>query len=288
MSLAVLVAACSGASADPNAPAPAKPAKAAAKPADCSKAAKRKARAAASQAVAAADYPKAIALLEPFRACNDTADRVESAWLAGDLAVAYEKNGQPLECERLMGPLSHPKSGVLETGNDKLIKALEYNLDHCSKTFDAQYAAIKAGGCTLAIDKAIASAAVPAPLIPKGATAACLALVPGKPVAKSADDDPDQTPVVCPRVALVWKSARPALERQELTSGGDHDALGNESDCCNLSTIAVGVQAGKPTVRVRGDGRDCTGGTADSSSDMFYEWKGAALSATLDASIVRF
>jgi hypothetical protein len=64
---------------------------------DCSKAAKRKARSAADKAVRAKDYAKAIALLEPFvHACSDVEDPVGSAWLAGELAVAYEKNGTAL------------------------------------------------------------------------------------------------------------------------------------------------------------------------------------------------
>lgn len=260
------------------------------KPFDCSKTAKRKARAAADHAVTAKDYPKAIALLEPFRsACGDVQDPVESAWLIGELAVAYEKNGQPLECVRLMAPLAYPKSELMETGNEKLIKALEYNQDHCSKAFDAQYAAIKAGGCTLTIDQAIATAAVPAALVPKGAKAACVALVPGKrpaTAAKPGDDGPTEDDVVCPKVALVWKSAKSALELQELTASGNNNALGDDSMCCNLSAIAAGTMTGKTMIRLRGQGRICGGGTSDSATDVFYEWTGTALSSTIDASVV--
>jgi hypothetical protein len=253
------------------------------KPRDCSKAAMRKVRGDADKAVRAKDYAKAIALLEPVaHDCSDGRDPVASAWLASDLAVAYEKNGQFLECARLMAPLSHPRSGLQESANDKLVKAIEFNLDHCSKAFDAKYAAIKSGGCSLTIEHAIATAAAPEAVVPKGAAAACVALVPGKRGPKAADEDPEVRDVVCPRVALVWKTTK-GLERQEL-AGGD-GVLGDDGVCCNLSSIAAGAMDGKILVRVRGQGRDCSGGTADSASDAFYEWKGRALTSTLDASV---
>jgi hypothetical protein len=255
-------------------------------PTDCSKTAIRKARAEADKVMRTKQYPKAIALLEPLvRDCTMDVPLIDRAWLAGDLAVAYERNGQYLECERLMGPLSHPRSGLQESGNEKLVKAIEYNLDRCSKAFDARYAAIKPGGCTLAIDGAIATAAAPPALVPKGAAAACVALVPGKRAAKTADDDPEVRDVVCPVVAMVWKGAKAKLERKELTSDGA-GALGDDSFCCALSSIAVGTMAGKSLVRVRGEGRECSGGTADAASDTFYEWNGTALIQAIDASVV--
>lgn len=250
---------------------------------DCSKAAIRKARGDADKAMRAKDYARAIALLEPFaRDCSDGRELVASAWLASDLAVAYEKNGQFLECARLMAPLSHPRSGLQESGNDTIVNAIEFNLDHCSKAFDAKYAALKSGGCSLTIDDAIAIAAAPAAVVPKGAAVACVALVPGKRGPKSAGEDPEVRDVVCPRVALVWKTAK-GLERQELTGGGG--VLGDDGVCCNLSSIAAGTMDGKTLVRVRGQGRECSGGTADIASDAFYEWKGRALTSTLDASV---
>jgi len=187
-----------------------------------------------------------------------------------------------------MAPLSHPKSGLQESGSDKLVKAIEYNLDHCSKGFDAKYAAIKSGGCALTVDGAIAIAAAPSVLVPKGAASACVALVPGKPAAKTAkadDEDPEIKDVVCPEMAVVWKGAKGALERKQLafTAKG---ALGDESFCCTLSAIATGTMGGKSLVRVRGQGRECSGGTADVASDAFYEWNGSALVPTIDASIM--
>jgi hypothetical protein len=251
---------------------------AAAEPArDCGKAALRKLRASADQAAQARDYKKAIRILEPSSSGCAGSAPVESAWLAADLAAAYEKNGQYVECQRLMAPLSHPSERINQGGNDKLVKAIAYNLDRCSKALDAQYAALKPGGCTLTIEHAIASAAVPAALVPKGATAACVALVPGTRAKDAEDGD-----VTCPRVALIWKTAK--LERQALTSGGDHDALTDDSVCCNLSVIAAGTVDNKTLLRVHGHGRDCSGGTADAATDMIYEWKGQALTLVLDAS----
>jgi len=248
---------------------------------ECSKAETRKTRAAAEKAVQAKDYKKAVSLLESFlAACSGIADRVESGWVASDLAAAYEKTGQFLECQRLMGPMSHPRSGVQETGNEKLIKAIEYNFIRCGKALDAQYAALKRGGCGLMVGDAIATAPVPEALMPEGAKTACLALVPGTRAKEAADDD-----VTCPKLALFWKGAKPTRERQDLTSSGDHDALTDESECCNLSEISAGTVAGRNLVRVYGHGSPCGGGTADTASDVFYEWKGTTLRSTIDASV---
>lgn len=253
---------------------------------DCSKATARQLRKDADKAAGAKDYAKAIALLEPFvRGCTDDQDAVDRGWLASDLSVDYEKNGQLVECQRLLGPLSEPRAAVQRSGDDKLIHAIQYNLDHCSKALDARYAAVKPGGCTLSLGRAIASAAAPPALVPKGAAAACVALVHGKAAPKSPDDDPEARDVVCPRVVLAWKGAKPSLELQDLTGSDPGGALADESVCCNLSTIAAGTVSGKTLVRVRGHGRDCNGGTADADTDMFYEWNGKALAPGINASV---
>lgn len=251
---------------------------------DCAKPAIQKARRDADKAVAARDYARAIALLEPLVKDCRAGVPSDRAWLASDLAVAYEKAGQLVECQRLMAPLSHPSSGLRDAGGDKLARAIEHNLDRCSKALDAKYVAIKRGGCALTVDHAIAAAAAPPAMVPRGASAACVALVPGVPAPRGPDDDPEVRDVVCPVVALFWKGARPTLERQALSPGGS-GPLGDDSVCCNLSAIAAGAIDGKTLVRVRGQGRDCSGGTADTASDMFYEWSGTALRPSLDASV---
>jgi hypothetical protein len=253
---------------------------------DCSKAAARKLRKDADQAASAKDPARAIALLEPFlRECSADKDPVERGWVASELAVDYETTGQFIECQRLLGPLRDPRSAVGQSGDDKLIRAIEHNLDRCSKGLDARFAAIKTGGCTLSLGRAIATAAAPAALVPRGASAACVVLVHGKPAAKGADDDPDSRDVVCPRVVLAWKGARPSLDYQDLSGSDAGGALSDDSVCCNLRSIAAGTLGGKTLIRVRGQGRDCNGGTADSASDAFYEWNGKGLGPAFDASV---
>ena len=253
---------------------------------DCSKAAARKLRKDADQAASAKDHARAIALLEPFlRACSDDKEPVERGWVASDLAVDYEKTGQFVECQKLLGPLTYPRSAVQHSGDDKLIRAIAHNLDRCSKGLETRYAAVKTGGCTLPLSRAIATAAAPAALVPRGASAACVVLVRGKPAAKGSDDDPEARDVVCPRVVLAWKGAKAGLEYQDLSGSDPGGALGDDSVCCNLTSIATGTVGGKTLVRVRGHGRDCSGGTADSASDVFYEWNGKALSPAFDASV---
>jgi hypothetical protein len=256
---------------------------------DCSKTAKRKARAAADKAMKAKDYKAAIATLEPLAHCNDTdQEAIESAWLQGDLAVAYDKNGQYVECKRLVEPLVFPKSDVARQANDKLLGALQYNLDHCQKQFDAQYASIKGDACPLKLDDAVAAASLPAALVPKpaGAGPACVALLPGAASAAKKDDskqdDDGLAEVVCPQVAVVWK-AKGKLERQALAV--DAGALGDDF-CCGMTRIAVGSKDGKALVRISSPEwvRECHGGTATMSLDTIFEWKGSALSVVSDAS----
>jgi len=253
---------------------------------DCSRAAARKLRKDADQAASAKDHARAIALLEPFlRECSDDKEPVDRGWVASDLAVDYEKTGQFVECQKLLGPLTYPRSAVQQSGDDKLIGAISHNLDRCSKGLDAKYAAVKTGGCTLPLGRAIATAAAPAALAPRGASAACVVLVRGKPAAKGADDDPESRDVACPRVVLASKGARAGLDYQDLSGSDPGGALGDDSVCCNLTSIAAGTVGGKTLIRVRGHGRDCSGGTADSASDAFYEWNGKGLSPAFDASV---
>ncbi|MBC7973921.1 MAG: hypothetical protein H7138_02970 [Myxococcales bacterium] len=66
------------------------------------------------------------------------------------------------------------------------------------------------------------------------------------------------------------------------SKAGTADAISDSSICCNLTSIAAGTRDGKHLVRVRGDGRDCNGGTADATTDLYYEWKGTSLTTVLD------
>jgi len=260
---------------------------------ECSKASMRKARAAADKSARAKDYAKAIATLEAARKACDGAspDAVEEAWLVGDLAVAYWKSGNLLACRQLMEEETFPKSDASRAGNDKLMGALEYNLEQCEKAFDAQYAALKSDACPLTIDDAAAAAALPASLFPKGATAACVAIVPdptppAAPAAAAGDDVDADSDVSCPRLAVVSKGKGGKIDRKLLGAGDSN--LVDFNFCCGLNTIAVGIQNGKALIRVGADTwvRECHGGTATTSLDAIFEWKGNALTTVVDASTI--
>jgi len=234
----------------------------------------RRARLQADNAVRVKDYPAAIALLEPLVEYlsfgNHGTVTLEGGWLLSDLSFAYERNRQYADCIQLIASLSlwDPEGGA-----DKLFKAVEHNRARCRKGLDAKYA-IRSGGCRISIDGAIATAAAPPALVPKGAAAACVVLAPGKRPPNVTEDDPV---VVCPVVALVWKGANGAVERKELPSEG-YDVLDNNLICRGLSSIAVGTDTGKGLVRVGGH---CSSKNL-SALDVFYAWNGEALTPVLD------
>ncbi|HNN92139.1 MAG TPA: hypothetical protein PKI03_07725 [Pseudomonadota bacterium] len=278
---AVLTSAPVSASAEPDA----KPA-IAPKPAalDCSRAGKRKVRAAAEKAVRAKAYKNAIALLEPFASgCPDSGDAaVESAWLAGDLAVAYQRDGQALACKRLMERLVFPKSDAAQQGDAKLMSALQFNLDQCQKAFDAEYAALRAEACSIAPRDAIAAASIPEPLLPSGAQAACLALVPTDAPNKAGKHGKDGAEdVSCPALVLVTKAKSGAKSRRVLGT-----PFADQTFCCGLHRVEVGSKDGQALVRVSAGEwvRECQGGTATASLDGIFAWSTSALRLVLDAS----
>jgi hypothetical protein len=168
----------------------------------------RRARSQADKAVRAKDYPAAIALLEPLVEHIEEGSfgtvTVDGAWLLSDLAFAYQQNHQYVECIQLVGSPS-----LAGDGTEKVHKAIDHNLDGCNKRLDAEYA-IQSGRCRISIDGAISTAALPSALAPKGAAAACVALVPGKRRPNTAQDEDAR---VCPVVALVWKGAKGAIAR---------------------------------------------------------------------------
>jgi hypothetical protein len=247
----------------------------------------RRARSQADKAVRAKDYPAAIALLEPLVEHIEEGSfgtvTVDGAWLLNDLAFAYQRNHQYVECIQLVGTVS-----VAGDRAEKVLKAIDHNLDGCNKRLDAEYA-IQSGRCRISIDGAISTAALPSALAPRGAVAACVALVPGK---RPPDTAPDEDPLVCPVVALVWKGAKGAIERKELRAA-DRDAsrqlypdpLKDEDFCLGSSSIVVGTRDEKNFVRVIGEpGKNCQGRQCShiSSVDMFYEWNDDVLTPSLD------
>src|SRR4051794_2912568 len=94
---------------------------------DCAKPVLRKARGAAGEAVRRKDYNGAIALLLPLATACEAADPVERGWVVSDLAVAYLKAGQLVECKKLVDDALYPKSDIARSGNDKLTSALAHN-----------------------------------------------------------------------------------------------------------------------------------------------------------------
>jgi hypothetical protein len=252
-------------------------------PRDCSKAALRKARAVAAEAERRKDHKAAIAALAALAHACDEAEPVERGWLLSDLAVDYLKNGQLLECKKLVDEALDPKSDVARAGNDKLTSALAHNGELCEKALVAQHGSFTSTPCPLTIDDAarndaggVAATALPTALWPKGASAACLAVVGGAPH--------DSGKVVCPRLALVVKSEDGKVTRRSLRTS--RSGLTDETFCCGYDTIAVGIKDGAPRVRVGADTlvRECSGGTAHATLDEILEWKGDMLTVIVNAS----
>jgi hypothetical protein len=193
-------------------------------------------------------------------------------------ADRYESEGEYLECERVLAP----ESWSLSRLSDDLGEAVRLKLERCTEAADKRYAAIKASRCPLKISDAIASTAAPRAMLPRGAGAACLALVPGMHPRSRSPDDSVLRDVVCPRVALVWRVGA-KLERRQLALDGG--ALDDDDLCCNLESIEAGVDSGQTLVRVAGAGHPCHGGTAYEATNVIYAWTGKALASPLDLSV---
>lgn len=249
---------------------------------DCSKPALRKARASATQAARRKDYKAAIALLAPLaEACGD-GDAVERGWLISDLSVDYLKNGQLLECTKLVDEALYPKSDIARSGNDKLTSALEHNGQLCEQARADQYGPFSSTPCPFEIDDAVANdqgghaaTELPAALRPKGASVACLAVVGGK---------RNSGHVECPRLVLVVRQADGKLQRRPLRLDGS--GVDDPTFCCGYDAVAVSFKNGAPMVRLGADTviRECSGGTARSMLDEILSWKGDALSVVVEAS----
>jgi hypothetical protein len=245
-------------------------------PTDCSKTALRAARAVAGQAARRKDYKAAIATLAPLAGgCSDAgADAVERGWLVSDLSVAYLKDGQLLECKKLVDDALYPKSDIARAGNDKLTSALAHNGELCDRARLAQYGPFSSTPCPFAVDDAAATSLPPA-LCPKEASAACLAIVGGRSAAGK---------VVCPRLALVTKQKDGTLTRRALRT--DKSGLTDETFCCGYDSVAIAIKDGVPMVRLGANSavRECSGGTAHSLLDEVLAWKGELLTVVVDAS----
>ncbi|HEX3762101.1 MAG TPA: hypothetical protein VHW23_25545 [Kofleriaceae bacterium] len=190
-------------------------------------------------------------------------------------AEALAQRGDHLACARLLAPIMWQLTAVSDAD---LAAEIEHTFQRCNTGLDRRFRRIKPGECRLKIDGAIAKAAAPAALLPRGTKSACLALVPGPPRKTAL---PGHEGDVCPRVALVWSAGK--LRRRELLF--DSGPLGDELWCCHLDSIAAGTLDGHTVVRISGTGHPCDGGTAVEASDALYQWNGSALVSPMDMSI---
>ena len=185
-------------------------------------------------------------------------------WFESDLAFALLKAGRPIDCLRLLGPITGPYPGVslqrLEqtTGGEDppFAAAIDHNQELCQAAFDRRFAGFTDAPCKSH------SGAVEVP----GRPGLCLAVE------------------ACSGIE-IWKEGR-RIRRVRATQG----PLVDKEWCCELGKLSVRV-ASSDTVSVRivdGDGgpsRICGGGTAARSQDMLYEWRGGALVFREDNSI---
>jgi len=154
---------------------------------------------------------------------------------------------------------------------------VENTYKRCDDQLEKPYETIKASDCPFEVEDAIAATAAPPRLVPKGAKAACLVLVPFS----SKTQSPDERATGCPWIALVWLSG--GLHRRELPFDGG--PLGDDGICCNLESIEAGILDGKTLIRVDGAGHTCGGGRGVEDTRALYEWNGKSLVSPIDISI---
>jgi hypothetical protein len=190
------------------------------------------------------------------------------------LREASGKDG--LECARALAQ----DTWWLSALSDDLRDEVKDRFDRCRVAAEQPYKQIKSGACRLKVPGAISTTAAPRALIPRGAKAACVALVPGSPGVKTTSPDYD-VETVCPRLELVWSTGK----RRHRALAFDSGPLANPAWCCNLGSIAAGTLDGQTVIRISGEGHPCGGGTAYEATDAVYLWNGTALASPIDLSI---
>lgn len=242
---------------------------------DCSAAGLRRARDKADKAMHAHDPDTAIAILEPLSECLDDGDVDSHAWVDSDLAEAYARQGRYSECANLMMPLEWRTAKL---SSERLVNAVRHNVERCINALDRRYRQIRSDGCQIEVDDAIATAPAPAALVPRGATAACVALLGGAPVVHRSTAE--NASAGCRRIELVW-SADHVEHRELVVEGGP---LFEPDRCCRLDTIAAGTKDGQALVRIQGSGHPCGGYMTHHEIDVLYRWNGQALTPSVDMS----
>jgi hypothetical protein len=191
-------------------------------------------------------------------------------WIQSDLALALHRAGDHAGCLAITAPLTTPAPPLsiylYDLEEEKVGKALLHNEELCRKAHEAGRSDFKAPPCPFKTDGQAAAAL----------GEACLVLgASGDPVEfeKALDEEVGRdTSALCPTVSAFTRKggAEPVETLLEARDG----PLTDISDCCNITEIATAVRKGARMIRVRGGGRDCFGGTAETDLDALYEWKG--------------
>jgi hypothetical protein len=207
----------------------------------------------------------AVALLQRIQCWldegQDPALQEQIAWQISDLALALYKAGDPEACyARAAGQLDpYPHNVASSFGEDSaVIRALGYNAELCHKAGEKKRGPfVDAGECSGGD-----GVAVP-PGILAGAPA-CIVI--GEP-RKDADGNP-----MCGSVTLVQ-----GKKRTRLAIASEDANLADPSVCCNISSFGFAKRKQGWAMLVKSGGRNCQGGTANTSEEHVYELSGATL-----------
>jgi len=194
----------------------------------------------------------------PDRGTEDKPNQ-DAYWFWSDLAFAIFKDGDPVECMRVLAAPTDPHESVNRAISDsKVGGALAYNWDQCSKAHEAALHDFKPdaslsieGGASYDERK------------------------------KALDQDKqDDAMRLCPKVMVKTKGKTKALHATE-------GALLNTSECCGYDRISVATRGTKKLVRLQSEypSRDCFGGTATTLLDTVYEWTGNELKLVEEDSV---
>ena len=198
----------------------------------------------------------------------------EAYWFWSDLAYATLKDGDPVECLRILaGPSDmHDETNEAVAGT-KVGRALAYNWELCTKAHEAALRDFTSKPCTTA-------GALPATATDGG----CLMIDGGAgfdDFKKALDDDKqDDAARLCPHVVFKAKGKERRLQAAA-------SAFTSTSNCCGYDMLSVARRGGKRLVRLESErpSRDCFGGTATTILDTIYEWTGNQLKLVEDDSI---
>jgi hypothetical protein len=227
--------------------------------------------------------PAADRLTELMQSCfldnaddSGTQPNLDFYWVHSDLALAQHRAGDHAGCLATLAPLTTPRPPLsiylYDLEEEKVGKALLHNEALCRDAHEATRKDFAAAPCPFKTDGQAAARLGDA----------CLVLGPAgeydafqKALEEADEDGPGDADGLCPPVSAFTQ--KPGAEPVETLLQPAEGPLTDTSSCCNLTEISTATRGGKRLVRVRGGGRDCFGGTADSDTDAIYEWTGDAL-----------